>query len=251
MTPNNEPELVAFDNSGIDTSFSEREIQDTDTCNYLMQGSKLEDFIRLSSSHAATCGKQLVLVDRDNTRGCYLKQIWKCVCCGEELVLENCDIIRSKSVAQGAAHSRKQPDFNIRILKGAALTGINMKKLVEFLKGELGVNVPAYRNLRTQMTKVRQSIKDTFKWRLVENRKEHVAAVREFESYHGDLQWEKDGVVHSTSVGDVSHDGAGCTRIYNYRHRGRQSAFVVNSKTTGKPLALVVSQVSLVDVSTY
>ena len=52
---------------------------------------------------------------------------------------------------------------------------------------------------------------------------------------------------HSTCAGPVSHDGAGCTRVYNNRHRGRQSAFVVNSKVTGKPLALVVSQVRIYD----
>ena len=42
-------------------------------------------------------------------------------------------------------------------------------------------------------------------------------------------QEQKDGVEHSTSVGPTCHDGAGCTRVYNNRHRGRQSAFVVNS----------------------
>ena len=37
---------------------------------------------------------------------------------------------------------------------------------------------------------------------------------------------------------------AGTTRSYNHRHKGRQSAFVVDNRHTGKPLASVVSNVS-------
>ena len=69
-------------------------------------------------------------------------------------------------------------------------------------------------------------------------------AARASNNYEGDLEWGKDGVCHLTSCGDISMDGAGCTHVYNHRHREKQSAFIVNSITTGKALALVVSQVS-------
>jgi hypothetical protein len=47
------------------------------------------------------------------------------------LELENCDMVRSEAVADGAAYSRKQPNFNLRIVKGAALVGLNTTKLQE------------------------------------------------------------------------------------------------------------------------
>jgi hypothetical protein len=137
-----------------------------------------------------------------------------------------------------------QPDFNLRIVAGAALSGINVTKLRELLQGTMGVKLPTVKNIRTQMTKVRSAIGTVFEGRKIENRKEHVAAVREMDGYKGDVTWEDDGNQHSTCAGPVSHDGGGCTRVYNNRHRGRQSAFVVNSRVTTKPLALVVSQVS-------
>lgn len=240
----------ACENIEHDLVCHECEVEPSD-CNYFMQGNKLEDFIRLSSLHAATCGSQLKLVERVSNFGCYLKQVWRCSVCNAGLELENCDMVRSEAVADGAAYSRKQPDFNLRIVKGAALVGINTTKLQEFLEGQMGIQTPTERNLRTQITKVRDSIKRTFEIRKVENRIEHNEAIRANESYRGDLEWEMNGQKHSTSVGDISHDGAGCTRSYNHRHKGRQSAFVVNSMNTGKPLALVVSQVSLVGLVLY
>ncbi len=62
--------------------------------------------------------------------------------------------------------------------------------------------------------------------------------------YCGDVVWEKYGKVCSTCCGDVCINGAGCTQIYNHRHRGKQTAFIVSSRTTAKSLALVVSNVS-------
>ena len=119
-----------------------------------------------------------------------------------------------------------------------------MTKHEEFL-GHLGINNARDRSLRDQMTKVSGAIESTFEERKVENRDEHAAAVRLAEDYGGDINWvSKDGEVHSTSCGDLSIDGAGCTRIYGGKYRGRQSAFIVNSRITGKPLCLVVSQAS-------
>ena len=223
--------------------FDEIEL-DPDDANYFMQGSKLDEFIRLSTAHSAVCGRQLMLIDRDTSCGCLLKQTWKCPSCNEEIVFQNCDMVRSTAIAEGTTRSRAQPDFNLRIVKGAALTGINLTKLEELLRGEMGIKIPHYRNLRRNTTKVRNAIDATFEKRKVENRREHVAAVRAQDGYKGDVKWEKDGKQYSTSAGPVSHDGAGATRGYNNRHRGRQGAFVVNSRVTDKPLALCVSQVS-------
>jgi hypothetical protein len=77
------------------------------------------------------------------------------------------------------------------------------------------------------------------------NRKEHVATVREARNYSGDLLWTLGGDENSTvSSGELCIDGAGATRSYNHRHRGKQSAFNAISMVTGKPLGIVVSQVS-------
>ncbi len=62
-------------------------------------------------------------------------------------------------------------------------------------------------------------------------------------NYCGNIIWEKDGRQQSSCCSEICIDGAGCTRSYNHRHRGKQSAFVVNSRISGKPLALVVSRV--------
>ena len=173
-----------------------------------------------------------------------LNLVWKCPCCTETLILRNCNKVKTSQVAIGAKYSRKQPELNLRILAGGALVGINTQKMKEFFEGHLGVKIASERNMRRQKTKIGNAIKHTYEERKIENRIEHVRATRESNHYEGDLEWEKDGVCHLTSCGDISMDGAGCTRVYNHRHRGKQSAFIVNSIKTGKPLALVVSQVS-------
>ena len=128
-------------------------------------------------------------------------------------------------------------------MKGTQLTGINATKLIEFMQGELGIKIATDRNLRQQITKVRKSISSTYEVRKIENRKEHVAAVRESPKYCGDVEWDSNGERYATSAGSVCIDGAGCKRIYNNRHRGRQSVAVANICVTKKPLSLVVSQV--------
>lgn len=222
--------------------FDACEVESIDA-NYIIDGTKLEEFIRQSTAHSAVCGNQLLLVDRCTNQGCYLKETWMCPCCGKKLFLENCDIVKTEAVAQGARYSRGQADFNIRMLKAAILTGINLTQLVEFLEGHMGVKISNYRNLRKQGTKVRESIKSVFEKRKIENKREHVEATRAKNSDNV-IVWEKDGKVHRTCTGDISHDGAGCTRVYNHKHRGKQTAFIVNSMDIKKPLELVVSQVS-------
>ena len=83
------------------------------------------------------------------------------------------------------------------------------------------VKICSERNLRRQQTKVKSAIKTTYEECKIETREEHVAAVRASEKYSGDLAWGEDGQLHSTSCGDVSMDGAGCTRTYNNRQRGK------------------------------
>ena len=219
------------------------DIEDYDG-NCLMNVKRMEDFVRTATAHSAKCGKQLVLAQRDTSIGSYVQHTWKCPCCQEELSMENCEKVRSKEVAVGAKYSKHQPDFNLRAVKGARLSGINVTKLQEFMEGHMGIKLPTDNNLRKQMTKVHESIRDTYKQRKEGNKREHVNAVRASEKYSGDLTWGADGDLHSTSCGDLSTDGAGGTRIYNHRHRGRTSAFVVNSMETGLPVELVVSMVS-------
>lgn len=211
-----------------------------------MTVSKMEDFIRLSTRHAAKCGKELVLVERDTKRGCFIRETWKCPCCGNGLTFDNCDMVRSEEVAMGASHSRSQPDFNLRIIKGARLVGVNVKQLQEFLEGEMGIKIPTDKNIRAMGTKVGASITTTYSGRKAENQMEHVAAVRAADDYDGDIEWEDgNGVAHSTSRGNICADGGYCTRTYNQNNRGRNSVVNCMSNVTGKPIGLATSVVRL------
>lgn len=206
---------------------------------------RMEDFVRKSTGHAALCGMPLVLSKRKmHYRGTMLSEVWQCPSCGAELLLDNQGTVKSNDVAQGATHSRYQPRINLELVKGAKLEGINMAQL-EGLFTSMGIYIGSDRNLRLQATKVRSAIKRTYEERLIENRKEHVALTRDKLDYRGDVIWSKDSEVYSTCCGDICIDGAGCTRSYNHRHKGKQTAFIVSSRTTGKPLSLVVSNVSV------
>ena len=109
----------------------------------------------------------------------------------------NCDMIRSSEVAGGAAYSQSQPDFNLRIIKGNQLTGINTTKLMEFMQGEMGIKIASDGNLRQQITKARKLIVRTYEGRKLENRKEHVLAVRAADTYKGDVQ---NGMIMANSI---------------------------------------------------
>ena len=166
--------------------------------NILMSTPKMEDFIRLATAHSAKCGKQLVLIERNTNNGAYVQHTWKCPCCGDELCMSNCEKVRSSEVAMGAAYSKRQPDFNLRIPKAARLVGINVEKVEEFMMSHMGIKIANDKNLRQQMTKVHASIHHTFQEREVENKREHVVALREEEDYRGDITWVADGDMHST-----------------------------------------------------
>jgi len=228
-----------------------QEIDDYDGLCF-MSVEKMDNFIREIASHAAQCGMAPVLVERKtHYRGTMLYELWRCPCCGKELPFTNQTLVKTDEVADGAKFSRLQPYINVAIAKGAKLTGINMMKLAEFLEGHLGIRIATENNLRKMLTKVNSSIEHTFLKRCAENRKEHVAVTRADPDYIGDLIWEKGGVEYSTCQGEICIDGAGCTRSYNHRHKGRQTAFIVNSRKTGKPLALVVSSVSIVTLCLF
>ena len=100
-----------------------------------MELSNMEVFIWLSTAHLAQYGKQLILIKRDTSWGAFVQHTWKCPRCGEELRLDDCDKVQSQEVAQGAAHSCHQLDFNLRIISGASIVGINTTKVQEFLGG--------------------------------------------------------------------------------------------------------------------
>ena len=138
--------------------------------------------------------------------------------------------------------------FNLCLVKGIQLTGINTTKLMEFMRAKMGIKIAADHNIRNRITKVQKSVRATYKERVLENRQEHVKVVRESSDYCGDVLWESNGKQNLTGAGGLCIDGAGCTRIYNNRHRRCQSAAVANSTVTKKSLALVVSQVRLLCV---
>jgi hypothetical protein len=209
----------------------------------------MDAFICRGTSHAAKCASPLVSMQRKaHFCGSMLREIWKFQCCGKELVFDNQHMVRSDVVAEGAHFSRLQPKINLDIVKGAKLEGIPHEQMLGLFRC-MGIYVGKSSNMLKQATKVEAAIKHTFEERLIENQKEHVTMTHADKNYRGDVVWEKDRTIHSTcsSSSDVCNDGAGCTRSYNHRHQGKQSAFIVNSIMTGKPLALVVSKVSNID----
>ena len=135
--------------------------------------------------------------------------------------MDNYDMIRTSEVAQGATCSRSQPDFNLPIVKGIQLAGINTIKLLKFIEGELGIKIASDRNLHQQITKVGKWVKCTYDDCKIQNRKEHVLSVRESEKYCCNIRWNSNGEHHFTSAGCVCIDGAGCPHIYNNGHLRR------------------------------
>ena len=93
--------------------------------------------------------------------------------------------------------------------------------------------------------RMREVINSCFEVIIHQNRKEHFSACRRVSEYKGDIIWgDKDGTQHSLAFGPVSIDGDGLTRAYNHRIRGVQSAFLMISLLTNKPIYLIHKQVS-------
>ena len=75
--------------TAMDRSVAIEEVEDYDGICF-MTVKILDAFIRRGTSHAAKCGSPLVLMQRKaHFCGSMLHKIWKCQCCGEELVFDN------------------------------------------------------------------------------------------------------------------------------------------------------------------
>jgi hypothetical protein len=208
-----------------------------------MKCNKMDDFINKATAHSAICGQCLKLTVRDTVQGAGVKEVWMCPVCHACLELFNCDLVKTEVVEDGRKWSRRQFEVNLR-MASTFTSGVGMTKALEALNKNLGVKTAHYRNLLHTNQKVRGSVSIVAKERIIENRKEHVLRTRESEGYGGDVVWEKDGAVYSTSAGTHCADGAGCNRAYNNRVKSTQSCLVANSGITQKPIALIHSQVS-------
>ena len=183
----------------------------------------MDDFIEGVSSHSAKCGHRMICISRSTNLGAYVKEVWKCTGCQEEMELTNCEMVKTTVVERERKYSRKQPSINIQLASGF-VAGVNMNNTINFVSTQLSIKMSNYRNLSHANHKVRKAISKTAKDRLLENKREHVALTRSGEGYKGDLVWVKDGVSHSTSIGATSIDGAACTSSYGHKHnRGRRS----------------------------
>jgi len=151
-------------------------------------------------------------------------------------------MVKTKVPGRDRKFSRLQPEINVKIAT-LFCARVVMKKTVEALENKLSNKIADYRNIRHANSKVRHAINTVYKDRMIENRKEHVVKTRQRTNYAGDIVWEKDGKVHSTSSSVISADGAGCTRAFNHRIKGKQSVLIVNSHETKKPISMVHSQV--------
>ena len=138
-----------------------------------MVNDRMEDFVQKSTGHTALCGLPLVFSNRKmHYKGTMLSEIWKCPCCGVELVLDNQGTVKSGDDAQGTMLSRYQPRINLELVKRAKLEGINMAQL-EGLFSSMWIYIGRYCSLRLQATKVWSAIKHTYEKRLIENTRRH------------------------------------------------------------------------------
>ena len=211
--------------------------------NIIVQCSRMDSFIELVSSHSAKCGHALIHTERCTKNGAYVKEVWVCPFCHEELVFKNCGMVKTTVVERERKWSREQAEVNMRIAMGL-FCGINMLKILNFMSSILGIKMSNKKNLLHQNKKLRAAVAEVSKNRLDENRREHVALCRETDEYSGDITTELNGQACSIAVGSVSIDGAAATRSYNHRHKSKQCIEVANSSITNKPIALVHYQVS-------
>ena len=86
-------------------------------------------------------GKHLVLKERDTSKVAMVINAWTCSCCTAKVKFSNCEKVRTSEVADGALHSWSKPDFNIQIMKGAILVGINSTNMLVSLYGQLRIKI--------------------------------------------------------------------------------------------------------------
>ena len=154
-------------------------------------------------------------------------------------------MIKTPVVELSRHHSRTQPEINVRIAKAARDHGIGMTdKTIGFLQESIGVKVSNRRNTMHTHGKVRASIHNIAERRADENCRQHNRLTRSAPDYVGDIEWEQDGVKHSTCQSSVCNDGAGAKRSYGNKHTRSQSASITTSALTKKPLCLAHGQVS-------
>lgn len=203
----------------------------------------LTSFIHEATSHAAKCQTAINLDEVDKTQGAGIIEYWECPKCNAKLELHNCKWIKSV-VESGRKYSKSQPELNMKLVAGARLNGVNMEKLHGLVSGSLGIKMSNRRNVRHAERKVRDTIKTLYKERTEEFRAEHVEASKLLPDYEP-IEFEYHGVSSVATPGKVSCDGAGSKRAFRHNITSSETATIIQSETTKKPLALVHSRVSV------
>ena len=202
--------------------------------------SMLTDFIYATNTHSAHCGVAMDITVFNNSQGAHITEIWQCPRCRHCIQLDSSKMVTTDIVEPGRKFSRKQPSINLRITKASHDHGVGLvDKTVGFLSQSLGIKISSKRNILRTHKKVKVAIKTIAAARQEENMKEHVSLTRSTEGYEGDVEWDHIGEKCSTSKGSGAFDGCGATRSYGNKHKGKQSAFVVTSGVSKKPIALV------------
>ena len=73
--------------------------------NCIMSVQRMEDFIKATNEHTQQCGLSPVLVERCTRMGTTIKWTYRCPVCAGDIILHNCDKVRTKVVAQTASRS--------------------------------------------------------------------------------------------------------------------------------------------------
>jgi hypothetical protein len=183
----------------------------------------MEKLSWLATSHAGICGHELKLVLQDTSQGSGATEKWKCPLCLQELKLNNCNLVRTKVSENKSKFTCLQPEINVKDAKLFS-AGVGMRKTIETIQiqTKLSIKIADYRNLQNTNNKVCLAIHSVFKEIRFENRVEHVDGTCKESNYDAGIVWEKDGELHSTCGAVISADGAGCTRAFHHRIKGRQ-----------------------------
>jgi hypothetical protein len=110
----------------------------------------MDEFIKLVSSHSAKCGHEVTLIHRCTNYGAYVREVWKCSVCHEELELTNSEKVKTEVVEQERRYSKIQADINLRI-SGAFTAGVNMTKTINFISKVLGIKMSNKKNLHIRI----------------------------------------------------------------------------------------------------
>eukprot|EP00985_Skeletonema_marinoi_P018417 scaffold10289_cov75-Skeletonema_marinoi.AAC.1 len=202
----------------------------------------IDDLVKAAEDHKTICNGSLRKIQKK---------------CGFEVLIElHCDLChKSYHVRSGPEPAKESPmetprrgpktnQLNMMTASAAHKAAIPVAHMLE-LCHEVGCVSPSEKGLFKMMDQRKGAVRKVAEEVLLENRKEHVAMVKEKFGNKQTIQHkDKDGKIHNICHGAVCADGAGDKRAYNHIITGSQHSTVVFSMLTGRVIAVRHDQVS-------